>query len=81
MLEDTGHRAAVRERRREIRKDDARGSEDVTARDAAHRHALCVERDAVCLVRLHPFVREPLEIPEALRDRIVDASAVPSQDR
>jgi CDP-ribitol ribitolphosphotransferase len=41
-------------------------------------HALCVERDAVCLVRLHPFVREPLPIPEAMRDRIVDASARPT---
>ena len=43
--------------------------------DVAALHALCVERDAVCLVRMHPFVREPLAVPEALRDRIVDASA------
>jgi CDP-ribitol ribitolphosphotransferase len=46
--------------------------------DVEALHALCVERDAVCLVRLHPFVREPLEIPGALRDRIVDASAIPT---
>ena len=31
--------------------------------DVAALHALCVERDAVCLVRLHPFVREPLADP------------------
>ena len=43
--------------------------------DVEALHALCVERDAVCLVRLHPFVREPLDVPEAFRDRIVDASA------
>ena len=51
---------------------------DSTRVDVAALHALCVERDAVCLVRLHPFVREPLPIPEAMRDRIVDASARPT---
>lgn len=35
-------------------------------------HALCVERNAVCIVRMHPFVREPLGIPEPFRDRILD---------
>ena len=29
---------------------------------------------------MHPFVREPLAVPEALRDRIVDASATPTPD-
>jgi len=29
----------------------------------------------VCLVRMHPFVREPLRIPPELRDRLIDASA------
>ncbi len=48
---------------------------DTSRVDVAALHALCVERDAVCLVRLHPFVREPLAIPEAMRDRIVDAPA------
>jgi CDP-ribitol ribitolphosphotransferase len=48
--------------------------------DVEALHALCVERDAVCLVRLHPFVREPLEIPEAMRDRIVEAPANPTPD-
>ncbi len=50
-------------------------SYDLSRIDVAALHALCVERDAVCLVRMHPFVREPLVVPEALRDRIVDASA------
>ena len=53
---------------------------DTSRIDVEALHALCVERDAVCLVRLHPFVREPLEIPEALRDRIVEASAIPTPD-
>ena len=48
---------------------------DNTQIDLEALHALCVDRDAVCLVRMHPFVREPLAVPEALRDRIIDASA------
>ena len=44
--------------------------------DHAAMHALCVEKDAVCIVRLHPFVREPLDIPEAFRDRILDGSSM-----
>ena len=43
--------------------------------DYAALHALCVEKDAVCIIRLHPFVRDPLEIPEDLRDRIIDGSS------
>ncbi len=50
-------------------------SYDMERIDVEALHALCVERDAVCLVRMHPFVREALDIPEPLRDRIVDASA------
>jgi CDP-ribitol ribitolphosphotransferase / teichoic acid ribitol-phosphate polymerase len=38
-------------------------------------HALCVEKDAVCIIRLHPFVREPLDIPERFRDLILDGSS------
>jgi CDP-glycerol glycerophosphotransferase (TagB/SpsB family) len=38
-------------------------------------HAVCVEKDAVCIIRMHPFVREPLDIPEGLRDRIIDGSS------
>jgi CDP-glycerol glycerophosphotransferase (TagB/SpsB family) len=48
---------------------------DVGQIDVEALHALCVERDAVCLVRMHPFVREALDVPAAFRDRIVDASA------
>jgi CDP-ribitol ribitolphosphotransferase len=40
--------------------------------DVAALHALCVDRDAVCIIRMHPFVREPLVIPEPCRDRILD---------
>jgi CDP-ribitol ribitolphosphotransferase len=35
-------------------------------------HRLCLERDAIFIVRPHPFVRGPLDIPPSLRDRIVD---------
>lgn len=40
-------------------------------------HAVCNERDAVAIVRMHPFVRDPAPIPSELRDRIVDATAAP----
>jgi CDP-ribitol ribitolphosphotransferase len=40
--------------------------------DYAALHALCVEKDAVCIVRMHPFVRDPLGIPEAFGDRLLD---------
>ena len=45
--------------------------------DVPALHALCVERDAVCIVRMHPFVREPLVIPEPYRDRILDGQRSP----
>ena len=44
--------------------------------DYAALHALCVEKDAVCIVRMHPFVREPLGIPEELTDRLLDGGGV-----
>jgi CDP-ribitol ribitolphosphotransferase len=37
-------------------------------------HALCVERDAVVIFKMHPFVRRELEIPTELNDRLIDAS-------
>ncbi|MDH5244610.1 MAG: CDP-glycerol glycerophosphotransferase family protein [Chloroflexota bacterium] len=40
-------------------------------------HALATEKDAVVIFKMHPFVREPLRIPDALRDRLVDATASP----
>ncbi len=47
---------------------------DAARIDLFRLHELCVDRDAVCLIRMHPFVREPLRIPEHLRDRLIDAS-------
>lgn len=43
--------------------------------DHAALHALCVERDAVVIIKMHPFVVEPLRIPEPFRDRLLDGSA------
>jgi CDP-ribitol ribitolphosphotransferase len=45
--------------------------------DYAALHALCVERDAVLIIKMHPFVLEPVRIPEPFRDRLVDGSARP----
>ena len=39
-------------------------------------HQLCVEQDAIFIVRPHPFVRGPLDIPRHLRDRIVDGRSL-----
>ena len=39
-------------------------------------HAVCVEKDAVCIMRMHPFVREPLVIPPELGDRLLDGSSM-----
>ncbi|MGI8828469.1 MAG: CDP-glycerol glycerophosphotransferase family protein [Candidatus Limnocylindria bacterium] len=43
--------------------------------DAAY--ALCEQRDATLLIRMHPFVRDRVEIPPEYRDRLVDASDLP----
>lgn len=50
---------------------------DLDRLDMAALHELCVERDAVFLVRMHPFIREPLVIPEPYRDRILDGRRSP----
>jgi CDP-ribitol ribitolphosphotransferase len=50
---------------------------DTSRLDLAALHALCVERDAVFLIRLHPFVAERVEVPDAFRDRIITASDRP----
>ncbi len=50
---------------------------DVERLDYVALHALCVERDAVCIIRMHPFVREPLGIPLELEDRILDGQRSP----
>ena len=53
----------------------ARGARyDVELLDYAALHRLCVEKDAVVIFRMHPFVRAPLRIPDALRDRLLEAS-------
>ena len=47
---------------------------DLDQLDLSALHALCVERDAVFVIRMHPFVRMPLAIPDGLADRIIDGS-------
>ena len=37
-------------------------------------HALAVEKDAIVIFKMHPFVREPLAIPAALTDRLIDGT-------
>jgi CDP-ribitol ribitolphosphotransferase len=50
---------------------------DLGRLDYAALHALCVEKDAVIIIRMHPFVTEPLGIPDAFRDRLIDGSDAP----
>jgi CDP-ribitol ribitolphosphotransferase len=47
---------------------------DLGRLDWAALHALCVEKDAVMIVRMHPFVTAPLGIPAELTDRLIDGS-------
>ena len=42
--------------------------------DVGGLHALCEERDGFAILKMHPFVEARVEVPEAMRDRIVDAS-------
>jgi len=42
--------------------------------DYAALHALAVERDAVVIFKMHPFVRQPLQIPAELTDRLIDGT-------
>ncbi len=37
-------------------------------------HALCVEKDAVLVIRLHPRMHRSLDIPAELRDRLLDGT-------
>jgi CDP-ribitol ribitolphosphotransferase / teichoic acid ribitol-phosphate polymerase len=37
-------------------------------------HAVCVECDAVALIKMHPFVRDRVSVPAQYADRIVDAT-------
>ena len=42
--------------------------------DYAALHAVAVEKDATVIIKMHPFVTEPLRIPEPFRDRLIDGS-------
>ena len=48
---------------------------DLGVLDHARLHALCLEKDAVFVIRLHPFVRRSLDIPDAFADRLLDGSS------
>jgi CDP-glycerol glycerophosphotransferase (TagB/SpsB family) len=54
-----------------------RATYDDTRIDFAAFHALAVERDAVVLFKMRPFVQRPLPIPDDLRDRLIDATRTP----
>ena len=47
---------------------------DLGVLDYAGLHAVAVEKDAVVIIKLHPFVVQPLRIPAAFADRLVDGS-------
>jgi CDP-glycerol glycerophosphotransferase (TagB/SpsB family) len=47
---------------------------DLSRIDYAALHAMCVEKDAVVIIRMHPFVTGSLGIPAAFADRILDGS-------
>ena len=40
--------------------------------DVERFHRLAVQRDAVVVFKMHPFVHRPLDIPPALADRLID---------
>jgi CDP-ribitol ribitolphosphotransferase len=42
--------------------------------DFAGLHALAVAKDAIVIFKMHPFVREPVPIPEAMTDRLIDGT-------
>lgn len=45
--------------------------------DLAALHALAVQKDAVVIFKLHPFVRQRVRIPEPFRDRLFDGTDAP----
>ena len=47
---------------------------DLGVLDYAALHAVAVEKDAVVVIKLHPFVVQPLGIPAAFADRLLDGS-------
>jgi CDP-ribitol ribitolphosphotransferase len=48
---------------------------DLDVLDYARLHALCLEKDAVFVIRLHPQVRQSLGIPPSFADRLLDGSS------
>jgi CDP-glycerol glycerophosphotransferase (TagB/SpsB family) len=52
-------------------------SYDINLIDYAALHALCVERNAVVIMKMHPFVGDAPTIPPEFRDRILDGSRSP----
>jgi CDP-ribitol ribitolphosphotransferase / teichoic acid ribitol-phosphate polymerase len=53
---------------------------DLEELDYESLHALCVEKDAVVILKMHPFVHRRLGIPPAFRDRLLDGAAAPAID-
>jgi CDP-glycerol glycerophosphotransferase (TagB/SpsB family) len=47
---------------------------DLGVLDYAGLHAVAVDKDAVVIIKLHPFVVQPLGIPAAFADRLLDGS-------
>jgi CDP-ribitol ribitolphosphotransferase len=47
---------------------------DLSVIDYARLYELCVELDAVFLIRMHPTVRHPVDIPPAFADRILNGT-------
>ncbi len=47
---------------------------DLGVLDYAGLHGVAVEKDAVVIIKLHPFVVQPLGIPAAFADRLIDGS-------
>jgi CDP-ribitol ribitolphosphotransferase len=47
---------------------------DIGVLDYAGLHAVAVEKDALVIIKLHPFVAQPLGIPAAFADRLIDGS-------
>jgi CDP-glycerol glycerophosphotransferase (TagB/SpsB family) len=47
---------------------------DLSVLDYGRLYELCVELDAVFVIRMHPTVRHPVDIPPAFADRIVNGT-------
>jgi CDP-ribitol ribitolphosphotransferase len=47
---------------------------DYSLIDWERLYAVCVEKDATMLLKMHPFVREPWPVPPRMRDRLIDAT-------